>query len=187
MTRLEETKELLENVIRGTYFDSGRLEHKQRQLELLRTPEGKESIENFAKNSRSAVNRRAYTNMLNNYDQNIVNLEDEIRQMEAKKTEYEEFMSQNRNVIDYIAILASGSRKKVETPSEKIVFETLRMLSGKIIMGELGAGAETLEITLALNGIVETAAYKHAQRIGEEPKEYCSRIIAGQTDKVIAL
>lgn len=200
MTGQENIRKFLEEVIRATFvtISPGELQMEETSLNRnIKDPEGRERMRKYWRGELERTKGHPYANVAR---QTLRDLDDPDyparaeQELEARKAEYEAqkqafdaFMTTHGTAVDYIATLALVSRRKVETPPEEIVFETLRLLNGKMIMGELGAGRETLEATLTLDILVTNAAYSHAQRIGEDPKAYCAKVIADQKDTSIVL
>ena len=101
--------------------------------------------------------------------------------------DYAEFLTTHQEAITYIADICSG-RKRTNAPPELLVFETLKMLSGVQIMGELGFDNETARLTWSLQFLVEEAAYRHAEFKGLDGKDYFATINPQPSiDKVVTI
>lgn len=208
MTKTEQIAELFEEVLRATYVTTDpftlnfTLKIKKMYVDDLATEEGRELHRESYISERQRLESQGSTDApyYQDVSDSLRDLDDpehanrkreelkqETAEYVAQRRAWTSFILQHRDALDYLATLASNSRKKTETPSEEIVFETLRQLSGKMIMGQLGAGAETLEATLYLHYTVQAAAYKHAQRIGQNPEAYYSSVTAGQQETFVRL
>ncbi|GEM_PF-4338328 len=161
--------ELRTEKITMDYFNSkeGRniyRKHLEKDLKSPNTPE--RGIQNI-------------TRILSDFEGHMKGMNDEYQtKVDANiqgTKDFEEFSRNHKKaVLGYIVDLVFC--KDGIPPQEEIVFDTLKRLSKKMIMGELGVGAESMDLGLTLDFSVRSAANRHAVLIGQDPEEYLRRL-----------
>lgn len=183
----------LSDVLRKTYVPVGLnyLKFESRRLKHLSSPDGRRSFEYFTIDPKfRGAAKEGAVKILADFEGYIKRERDtfgnKVSQYVAGRRAFRQFTTYHDDVLPYIAALAEGEEDGIETPQEKVVFDTLRRLSNNLIMGELGTGAEEIEASLTLMVVVGDAARRHAVRTGQDPEQYLSRV-SSQEYKIISL